>query len=140
MIRTIIIDDLIKQAVSQGVDTVLNLGAGLDTRPYRMQLPKTLRWVEVDFPAVIDVKNEQLAEDRPNCRLERFAFDLTNRALRRKLFDDVSKDASKLLVITECVIPYLSEADVAELAEDLRSSGEAVRLDRRSSPVPIAPA
>ena len=45
-----------------------------------MQLPKTLRWVEVDFPAAIDVKNEQLAEDRPNCRLERFAFDLTNRA------------------------------------------------------------
>ena len=67
VIRTIIIDDLIKQAISQGVDTVLNLGAGLDTRPYRMQLPKTLRWVEVDFPAVIDVKNEQLAEERPNC-------------------------------------------------------------------------
>jgi methyltransferase (TIGR00027 family) len=121
VIRTIIIDDLIKQAISQGVDTVLNLGAGLDTRPYRMQLPKPLRWVEVDFPAVIDIKNEQLAEDRPNCRLERFAFDLTNRALRRKLFDDVNKGASKLLVITECVIPYLPEADVAELAEDLRS-------------------
>ena len=43
VIRTIIIDDLINQAISQGVDTVLNLGAGLDTRPYRMQLPKTLR-------------------------------------------------------------------------------------------------
>jgi methyltransferase (TIGR00027 family) len=121
VIRTIVIDDLIKQAISQGVDTVLNLGAGLDARPYRMQLPETLRWVEVDFPAVIDVKNEHLAEERPNCRLERFAFDLTNRALRRKLFDDVSRGASKLLVITECVIPYLTEADVAELADDLRS-------------------
>ena len=85
-----------------------------------MQLPETLRWVEVDFPAVIDVKNEQLAEDRPNCRLERFAFDLTDRARRRELFNDVSKGASKLLVITECVIPYLTEADVAELADDLR--------------------
>lgn len=119
VIRTVIIDELIQQAISQGVDTVLNLGAGLDTRPYRMQLPATLRWVEVDFPEVIDVKNEQLAEDRPNCRLERFGFDLTNRARRRELFDQVSKDASKILVITECVIPYLTEADVAELADDL---------------------
>ncbi len=120
VIRTMIIDDLVKQAISHGVDTVFNLGAGLDTRPYRMQLPETLRWVEVDFPAVIDVKNEQLAEERPNCRLERLAFDLTDRARRRELFNDVSKDASKILVITECVIPYLTEADVADLADDLR--------------------
>jgi methyltransferase (TIGR00027 family) len=121
VIRTVIIDDLIKQAIAQGADTVLNLGAGLDTRPYRLLLPKTLRWVEVDFPAVIDVKNQQLAEEPPNCRLERFAFDLTHRAQRRKLVNDVSRDADKLLVITEGVIPYMSEADVADLAEDLRS-------------------
>jgi O-methyltransferase involved in polyketide biosynthesis len=48
MIRTVIIDDRIKLAIGEGVDTILNLGAGLDTRPYRMDLPKTLRWVEFD--------------------------------------------------------------------------------------------
>ena len=32
-IRTVIIDDLIEQAVAEGVDTILNLSAGLDTRP-----------------------------------------------------------------------------------------------------------
>ena len=69
VIRTMMIDDLIRQALAEGVDTIVNLGAGLDTRPYRMELPETLRWVEVDFPAVIDVKNEQLIDDRPNCRL-----------------------------------------------------------------------
>ena len=46
VIRTVIIDDRIKLAIGEGVDTILNLGAGLDTRPYRMDLPKTLRWVE----------------------------------------------------------------------------------------------
>ena len=115
-----IIDDLIEQAVAEGVDTILNLGAGLDTRPYRMELPPSLRWVEVDFPAVIDLKNQQLADDQPNCRVERFKFDLTDRASRRELFAEINKGANKILVLTEFVIPYLTEADVAELADDLR--------------------
>jgi O-methyltransferase involved in polyketide biosynthesis len=33
VIRTVIIDNLIKRAIAEGVDTILNLGAGLDTRP-----------------------------------------------------------------------------------------------------------
>ncbi|HXQ35706.1 MAG TPA: class I SAM-dependent methyltransferase, partial [Anaerolineales bacterium] len=41
-IRTCIIDDYIRRAPEQGVDTILNLGAGLDTRPYRMDLPASL--------------------------------------------------------------------------------------------------
>jgi methyltransferase (TIGR00027 family) len=119
-IRTVIIDDLIERALANGVDTILNLGAGLDTRPYRMELPASLRWIEVDFPAVIDFKNERLADDQPNCRVERFKLDLTERAARRELFTEINKGANKILVITECVIPYLAEADVAELADDLR--------------------
>jgi methyltransferase (TIGR00027 family) len=119
-IRTVIIDDLIAQALAEGVDTILSLGAGLDTRPYRMELPPSLRWIEVDFPAVIDLKNEKLGSDAPNCRVDRFKFDLTDRASRRKHFSEINKDANKILVLTECVIPYLPEADVAELADDLR--------------------
>src|SRR5262245_61052111 len=34
VMRTCMIDDFIRFAIAQGVDTVLNLGAGLDTRPY----------------------------------------------------------------------------------------------------------
>ena len=65
VIRTVIIDNLISEAIAQGVDTILNLGAGLDTRPYRMALPKTLRWVEVDYPHVIALKEERLAGEEP---------------------------------------------------------------------------
>ncbi|EQD41494.1 methyltransferase, putative, family protein, partial [mine drainage metagenome] len=35
VIRTRIIDDFIQGAIAEGVDTILNLGAWLDTRPYR---------------------------------------------------------------------------------------------------------
>ena len=82
VIRTGIIDGLIEQAVRDGVDTILNLGAGLDTRPYRMDLPRSLRFVEVDFPDVIALKEARLADEEPRCRLERVALDLTDRAAR----------------------------------------------------------
>src|SRR5690348_3231199 len=54
--RTVAIDRLVLQAIEMGAKTVLNLGAGLDTRPYRMKLPNDLRWIEVDFKNIIDLK------------------------------------------------------------------------------------
>src|SRR4051812_22270841 len=50
--RTRVIDDLILDSIGAGVDRVLNLAAGLDTRPYRLALPKSLRWIEADLPAI----------------------------------------------------------------------------------------
>ena len=50
VIRTCIIDSYVQALVAEGVDTVLNLGAGLDARPYRMSLPESLSWIEIDFP------------------------------------------------------------------------------------------
>jgi methyltransferase (TIGR00027 family) len=120
VIRTVIIDSFIQDAIAGGVDTVLNLGAGLDTRPYRMDLPKDLRWIEVDYPNVIDLKDERLAGEQPNCRLERVKLDLTDRAARQKFFAEVNARARAILVLTEGVTPYLSEDDVSALAEDLR--------------------
>ena len=127
VIRTVIIDNLISEAIAEGVDTILNLGAGLDTRPYRMALPKTLRWVEVDYPHVIALKEERLASDEPCCRLDRIKLDLTDRAARRQFLADMSADAGKILVLTEGVAPYLAETDVAELADDLKAA-EKVRF------------
>jgi methyltransferase (TIGR00027 family) len=121
VIRTVIIDALINQAIGEGVDTILNLGAGLDTRPYRMALPKTLRWVEVDYPHVIALKEERLAADEPRCRLDRIKLDLTDRSARRQFLADMNAHATKILVLTEGVAPYLTEADVAELADDLKA-------------------
>ena len=44
--RTKVIDDLIATALAEGCDRVLNLAAGLDTRPYRLALPASLDWIE----------------------------------------------------------------------------------------------
>lgn len=118
--RTTAIDRLIEEAVEKGVDTVLNLGAGLDSRPYRMKkLPATLRWIEVDFPKMIDFKNEKLKGEKPLCRLERIGIDLSNASARQELFKKIDAEAKRVLVITEGVIPYLKNEDAASLARDL---------------------
>jgi len=70
-IRTRIIDDYIRAALEDGVDTILNLGAGLDTRPYRMEVPEGLLWVEADYPHMMEWKEERLVNEKPRCRLER---------------------------------------------------------------------
>lgn len=120
VIRTRVIDEFIQKLVAEGVDLVINLGAGLDTRPYRMELPASLRWVEVDFPHMIQLKNEKLAAEKPRVRLERIALDLADEGKRDELLSRLAASAQSVLVLTEGVIPYLSEDQVASLAEALR--------------------
>ena len=121
VIRTCIIDDLIQSAIKQGVDAVLNLGAGLDTRPYRMALPDSLPWIEVDFSHMIELKERRLTDQKPNCRLERVKLDLSDISERRKFFWELNSRFQKVLVLTEGVVPYLSVEETASLADDLKS-------------------
>lgn len=120
-IRTVAIDRLVEIAIARGVDTVINLGAGLDTRPYRMKLPANLRWIEVDFEHMINYKNEQLRSEKPVCRLERIAADLSQDDERRKLLTRLGAETKKAVIITEGVIPYLTNEQAAKLSTDLFS-------------------
>jgi methyltransferase (TIGR00027 family) len=120
-IRTRIIDELIEQAAANGVDTVLNLGAGLDTRPYRLNLPENLRWIEADYPHIIALKESRLAAERPVCRLTRIPCNLTAPEARQALLSTVAGDTKQTLVLTEGVIPYLTVSDVAALADELHA-------------------
>lgn len=119
-VRTRIIDDFISGAVARGVDTVLNLGAGLDTRPYRMELPASLTWIEADYPRVIDYKADLLAGEAPRFRLSRVKCDLANSAQRGEVLARADANAGKMLVLTEGVIPYLNVEEVGALARELR--------------------
>ncbi|HEY6451806.1 MAG TPA: SAM-dependent methyltransferase [Steroidobacteraceae bacterium] len=120
-IRTRIIDDFILEGVSRGTQALLNLGAGLDTRPYRMALPESFHWIEVDYPHMIDFKQHTLAGERPRCMLERVALDLADVPARSSLLAAVAARFDKVLVLTEGVIPYLSVEAAGTLADDLAS-------------------
>jgi methyltransferase (TIGR00027 family) len=98
---------------------VLNLGAGLDTRPYRLALPESLHWIEVDYAHVLEFKQARLATEHPRCRLEHIALDLSDRNARRQLFEQVGGRFRDVLVLTEGVMMYLTPEQAGELADDL---------------------
>lgn len=119
VIRTVIIDRFIQELVSRGVDTVLNLGSGLDTRPYRLNLPADLRWIEVDYPALQEFKTDRLEGQSARVALERVSLDLADREKRKALFQELGARGRNILVMTEGVLPYLTPDQVSELCEDL---------------------
>lgn len=119
MARTYLFDQLISEQVQQGANLVINLAAGLDARPYRMELPSSLHWIEVDLPDILAYKEEILRGERPVCMIERVRLDLGDPSARRELFAQLGRGASQALIISEGLLIYLSAEEAGTLAEDL---------------------
>jgi methyltransferase (TIGR00027 family) len=117
--RTYVFDRFVARLVKHGVDVIVNLAAGLDTRPYRMELPSSLRWIEADLPAILDYKEAVLANETPRCAVERVPIDLSNGDARRGLFAKVGRSAKNVAVLSEGLLIYLMAQEVGELAIDL---------------------
>ncbi len=120
VVRTCVLDEFIMRLIrEQQISTVLNLAAGLDTRPYRLPLPASLRWIEIDLPGIMEYKQEKLTNATSNCILERVALDLTNEQKRQKLFTHINAEAGSVLIVTEGLLNYLPEQQVRVLASEL---------------------
>jgi methyltransferase (TIGR00027 family) len=119
VLRTYLFDSLIAEHLRQGGDMVLVLAAGLDARPYRMGLPQSLPWIEVDLPEILDYKEGVLAGEKPRCALRRVRLDLSDREARRALFAELGRQAKTALVVTEGLLIYFTPEQVASLADDL---------------------
>jgi len=117
--RTYLFDQFISRQIHEGAELIVNLAAGLDARPYRMQLPPSLLWIEVDLPEIISYKEEILGNDKPQCRLERISLDLADVQGRRRLFAELNGRAKNIVVVSEGLLIYFSPEEVASLAQDL---------------------
>lgn len=71
IIRTKFLDDLLKQASASGVRQVVLLGAGTDSRAFRMDWPEGTRLFEVDTDAPLGFKASVLRQERAVARCER---------------------------------------------------------------------
>jgi methyltransferase (TIGR00027 family) len=121
IVRTRLVDDLLTTSIAQGCDRVLDLAAGFDTRPYRMQLPASLEWIEADLAPLVDEKEKLLEGETPRCRLRRERVDLADARARGAFLERATEGASKALALTEGLLTYLDDAAVRELARDLAS-------------------
>ena len=115
--RSRFLDQLLLQVLGEGEsDTVLQMGAGLDARPWRLDLPGDLRWIEVDFPDILDYKAEVLASEKPSCHVERIVADLNDGAQRQAVFSSASGRPGSM--ITEGLLMYLPPKTLEALADE----------------------
>ncbi|GAA1015226.1 putative polyketide synthase protein [Acrocarpospora pleiomorpha] len=57
------LDDWTKEFLAAHPEaTVLHLACGLDTRVQRLDRPSTIRWIDVDYPEVLDLRNRLLPQ------------------------------------------------------------------------------
>lgn len=132
-VRSLFMDQLVRAAVEEhGVRTVVSLGSGLDTRPWRLGLPADARWIEVDFPEMLDYKHGLMAGVTPSCRVERLSVDLNDTSQRERLW--AAAGAENGLLITEGLLQYLPASTVEAIAIEAASAGMRFWLTDITSP------
>lgn len=123
-LRARFVDDLLTSAVrTLHCQTVLNAGAGLDTRPWRLELPNSLRWIEVDFEDMLRYKAELLCDQRPRCQVEQVPADISLPSDRERIVRMIGERPA--LIVTEGLLMYLPRAALAALFSDLGRRSEA---------------
>ncbi len=124
-IRTRFVEELLMEALAapaNSIKTVLSVGCGLDTRPWRLDLAPDLRWIEIDFADMLDYKDGLVSGEKPRCRRERLTVDLNDPAQRSAMYEAAGPEPT--LMITEGLLLYLPAATVEALAaETSRHSG-----------------
>lgn len=114
--RTKLIDDLIAQAIRDGCDRALTLAAGLDARPYRLDVPSDFVWFEADLPEMVAEKTDLLSQQQPRCRLFTRSVDLADPVACSTFLDEALSGAAKALVLTEGLLMYLEPHQVGALS------------------------
>ncbi len=116
--RHSMIDALLRARLAAAPDTcVVTIGAGFDSRPYRIQGGA---WIELDEPGIIEYKNQRLAVTDCANGLSRISVDFGRDRLYEKLPQLVP--ASKVVVVIEGVFFYLAEEQIHETLKALQQA------------------
>jgi len=108
--RTRYIDDVLNNAIKEGVRAVVNLGAGMDTRAFRIPGIENIQYFELDLPELQKVKrayiDKNIGELPSNVSLVPIDFD--SQDLGEELKKAGYDLSSKTLFIWEGVTQYIS--------------------------------
>lgn len=119
-IRTRFVDELLLEALAHhSITTVLSVGCGLDTRPWRLDLAPDLRWLEVDFAEMLDYKDRAMFGETPRCRRERLTVDLNDPVQRAAMYQ--AAGSALALMLTEGLLLYLPAATIEAMAAESSS-------------------
>ncbi len=124
IVRTAVMDEFILRCVTQDVQTVINLAAGLDTRAFRLNLPPSLRWFDVDLPDMIAYRREELIDAKPVCKHEYLSADLSDATACKDVLAHAREESLPAMVITEGLLIYLTTEQVTALANQIHEEPE----------------
>jgi len=109
--RTCYIDDVLTNAIKEGVGTVVNLGAGMDTRAFRIPGIVNVKYFELDLPELLKVKrsyiDKKIGELPSNVSL--VPIDFNSQDLGEELKKAGYDLSLKTLFIWEGVTQYISK-------------------------------
>ncbi len=124
------IDDKLASAVTKGIDAVVILGAGFDTRAYRLPELASIPVCEVDLPGNIAQKAAAVrrcfGQMPPHVRL--LAADFESDSLAQRLGEEGFGTDKRIFYIWEGVTPYLTEAAVRTTMTHLAGAAPGSRL------------
>jgi len=100
---------------------IVLLGAGLDTRAYRLKSLQTNTHTifEVDFPTIIKYKKEHLREKKPLCNLIRISTDLSNPIWISHLIEKNFIQDVPTFWILEGLVYYIEKQDAKTLIREI---------------------
>jgi methyltransferase (TIGR00027 family) len=112
--RTRYIDDAVLAALSQGVGQLVILGAGYDTRPYRLPGMEKMKIFEVDLPAVQNDKKEKIQKYLGHSpeQVTFIPIDFDTQTLEAVFKGTAFDPAKPAVFIWEGVTQYITEAAV----------------------------
>jgi len=112
--RTRYIDDVLNNAIKEGVGAVVNLGAGMDSRAFRIPGIGNIKYFELDLPEVLKAKRayvgKKIGELPSNVSL--VPIDFNSQDLGEELKKAGYALSSKTLFIWEGVTQYISKEAV----------------------------
>jgi len=109
--RTRYIDDYVKARIADGIEQLVIMGAGYDSRAYRFEeLKGRVKVFEVDFPATQKVKMERVKKVFGSLPLHVVytSVDFNTQKLGERLFESGYDRNRKTLFIWEGVTPYVT--------------------------------
>ncbi|MFD4356488.1 SAM-dependent methyltransferase [Nocardia sp. NPDC058519] len=111
-VRTHWLDAGVVDAASAGCRQVVLLGAGLDARAVRLDVPAQTRFFEIDLPNVLAFKRSVLAANRaePRCEYIDVAADLTAGDWPTRLIDAGFDPAQPTVWVAEGILIYFDSS------------------------------
>ncbi|WP_432590359.1 SAM-dependent methyltransferase [Streptomyces sp. HD1123-B1] len=121
--RTMLIDRMLSEVFTrEDVDVCVNLGAGFDARPYRMDWPSHCRVIEVDSAPVLDLKDRLLPSADAEVPVARLRADLRDTGRLAGLLLPRTT-GRRCVILAEGLLTYLPGDAVRELATCLARLG-----------------